>query len=142
MDVSMNREKVDLYFKAWLEYDLTLLREIFTGEAKYIIENKNQVYEGIKEISRYWTRNKKRQKDIKLKWRTNSDNGVFFRARFWDSEECELQVIVGVIYFTFDMSGRICELREYYYKTVQDAYNTVKPCRMKRRRIAQIKGKV
>lgn len=118
MGAFMNRDKIDLYFKAWKEYDVTLLREIFTNEANYIIENKNQTFEGIEEISRYWLRNKARQNNIKLEWKTNTDNDVSFRAQFWDSEECELQEIVGDIHFIFDANGRIDELREYYSKIV------------------------
>lgn len=120
MGASMNREKVNLYFKAWREYDLTLLREVFTNEAKYIIENKNRVFEGIEEISRYWLRNKSRQNNIVLEWKMNTDNDVSFCACFWDSEECEQQEVVGDIHFIFDENGRIVELREYYSKTIRD----------------------
>ena len=118
MGVFTNREKIDLYFEAWQTYDLILLHEVFSKDAKYVIENKNTSYEGIVAISQYWLRNKKRQKGLTLAWYTYLDFSTVFKARFWDCEESENQEIVGVINFSFDTQGKIVELREYYHKSV------------------------
>lgn len=118
MGVFTNQEKIDLYFKAWQEYDLYLLHEVFSEDAKYVIENKNTSYEGIEAICQYWVRNKKRQKGLTLAWHTDLDFSTVFKARFWDCEESEDQEIIGKINFSFDAQGKIVELREKYYKNV------------------------
>ena len=115
----MNRSNIDLYFKAWQEYDCVLLGEIFSVDAKYVIENKNRCFQGIEEIRKYWHRNKNRQANLTLEWKAESDLRIWFRACFYDREEHEFQEISGIMSFGFNKQGKICELREYYNKVAQ-----------------------
>ena len=53
MVVSINhKQRVENYFIAWKNYDIDLLKSIFTQSAKYIIRRK-KVYNGIEEIIKY-----------------------------------------------------------------------------------------
>ena len=112
MDAIINQQIIDLYFKAWKTYDISLLHKIFSPNAKYVIENKNKIYVGIGEISQYWLRNKNRQHGLKLCWKNEEDACAIFRAQFWDNEEKEHQEIIGKIYFDICSSKKIVELRE------------------------------
>lgn len=119
VDVTLNRSIIDLYFKAWQDYNTVLLREVFSVDAKYVIENKNRCFKGIEEICKYWHRNKKRQANLALEWKTESVSRIWFRACFYDREEHEFQEISGIMSFCFNKQGKICELREYYNKVAQ-----------------------
>ena len=110
------------YFLAWLSYDLELLRFVFAPDAKYIIENKDRVYEGHAEIEKYWIRNKNRQRDLSLSWtieeRTDEYVSVKFNAQFYDIEEAERNTIDGNGFFCFDKNNRITVFREEYIKII------------------------
>jgi len=56
-----HKQRVNNYFVAWKNYDIEMLKYIFSHSAKYIIRGR-RVYKGIDEIVKYWERNKKRQK--------------------------------------------------------------------------------
>ena len=90
MVVSINhKQRVENYFIAWKNYDIDLLKSIFTQSAKYIIRRK-KVYNGIEEIIKYWERNKERQKNIELHWRKLYSSlqceVMELGAYFWDKE--------------------------------------------------------
>lgn len=38
---TVTKELITKYFKAWINYDIDLLNEVFDSSAKYIIINKN-----------------------------------------------------------------------------------------------------
>lgn len=109
----------DNYFIAWKYYDFELLNNIFTRDAKYIISNKKRVITGIEDISKYWKRNKDRQKNIKLTYRIKGIKRdlikVIFQAKFYDIEENQNQTISGYIMFK-TKCGKISKLEERYVK--------------------------
>lgn len=110
--------RVKKYFIAWQTYDLKLLCSIFSPTAKYIIRNKNRSLNGIEEIEQYWQRNKRRQKDIQLRWkiirsRPHTDE-VEFYAYFGDIEEQKIVRVFGRIIFTYNATEQIIKLSEAY----------------------------
>ncbi len=115
-------EIVNLYFKAWLEYDLHLIDKIFTMSASYIILSRKKILRGKKQIETYWIRNSKRQKNLNLSWEVNGefDDCAFttFSAEFYDIELESVVSINGIISFLFE-GNRISSLSEYYKKTTR-----------------------
>lgn len=122
MVVSINhKQRVENYFIAWKNYDIDLLKSIFTQSAKYIIRRK-KVYNGIEEIIKYWKRNKERQKNIELHWRILNSSFqcevVEFGAYFWDMESKMYTKINGQIIFKYDSNNQITSLTESYKKRI------------------------
>lgn len=122
MVVSINhKQRVENYFIAWKNYDIDLLKSIFTQSAKYIIRRK-KVYNGIEEIIKYWERNKERQKNIELHWRILNSSFqcevVEFGAYFWDMESKMYTKINGQIIFKYDSNNQITSLTESYKKRI------------------------
>lgn len=120
MDVSIDREqRVEKYFIAWKNYDIDLLRNIFSSSAKYIIRGKRTYY-GIDEIIKYWERNEKRQKKIQLYWKILKSSSrceiVEFGAYFWDLEDKVYTKINGQIIFKYNSKNQIISLTEAYKK--------------------------
>ena len=114
-----HEQRVNKYFIAWKNYDIGLLKTIFSPTAKYIIRRKC-IYNGIDEIIKYWERNKKRQKSIQLHWKILSSSFqcdvVAFGAYFWDSE-CKMYTKVnGQIIFKYNCDNQIIKLTEAYKK--------------------------
>lgn len=118
----MNREVIENYFISWKNYDLKLLSNIFEVESTYSIINKSFCYKGINEITNYWIRNSKRQKDLDLKWEITKENKkvttVTFNANFYDIEEKEYNNINGCINFYINKNKKIYKLSETYNKKV------------------------
>ena len=115
-----NYIRVKRYFIAWRTYDFKLLRNIFVPTAQYVIRNKRRTLTGIDEIEKYWMRNKRRQKDIVLRWKmidsqTNRDE-VEFYACFEDTEmQQDFKIkVCGRIVFKYNDKGRIVKLSESY----------------------------
>ena len=122
MVVSINhKQRVENYFIAWKNYDIDLLKSIFTQSAKYIIRRK-KVYNGIEEIIKYGKRNKERQKNIELHWRILNSSFqcevVEFGAYFWDMESKMYTKINGQIIFKYDSNNQITSLTESYKKRI------------------------
>lgn len=122
MVVSINhKQRVENYFIAWKNYDIDLLKSIFTQSPKYIIRRK-KVYNGIEEIIKYWERNKERQKNIELHWRILNSSFqcevVEFGAYFWDMESKMYTKINGQIIFKYDSNNQITSLTESYKKRI------------------------
>jgi len=120
MDVIINHsQRIEKYFVAWKEYDIYLLKEIFSQSAKYVIRGK-KVYNGIDEIIGYWEKNKRRQKNIQLHWKiVNSSSRcevVEFGAYFWDMDSRVSTKINGQIIFKYDCNNQIICLTEAYKK--------------------------
>ena len=119
-DRDYNRDyiRVKKYFIAWRTYDVSLLRSIFIPSAKYIIRNKERILNGIDEIEQYWQRNKKRQKNIKLRWNIikaqRYTDEVEFCASFWDEEKCQNIKVNGRIIFKYNAIDQIVRLSEAY----------------------------
>lgn len=125
MAVTINhRKRVENYFIAWKKYDINLLKSIFSPIAKYIIRGKC-IYNGIDDIIRYWTRNQKRQKNIRLYWKiinSNSRNEIVeFRAYFFDLEENVYNKINGRIIFEYNNKNEIVRLSEAYRKSINQS---------------------
>ena len=123
MDATIvTKELINKYFKAWINYDIVLLNEIFESSAKYIIINKKRVYEGIEEITSYWNRNKNRQRDLSLRWEVlecqASYGCVSFHATFFDVEEKTTNIIDGILRIHKSENNRIDVFSEEYRKTV------------------------
>ena len=112
---------VSEYFDSWERHDICLLERIFDPCAKYIIRNKQYIYSGIKEITNYWIRNMRRQRNVKTKWNVlnHGDNNcsVSIQASFYDIEEQSMNFIDGVIDFHLTKEYRIDVLSEEYSKT-------------------------
>ena len=120
MDAFISRKKrVRNYFIAWKNYDIEMLKAIFSQSAKYIIRGK-RVYDGIDEIIKYWERNKERQKNIQLHWKIVESSFrceiVEFGAYFWDLESKMHTKINGQIIFKYDRNNKIICLTEAYKK--------------------------
>lgn len=128
MDATMktSNDPVEKYFLAWITHDSDLLRTTFEPFAKYIIINKNKVYNGIEEIDKYWIRNRKRQTDLKVKWKVIDSKPfcvlVDFMAVFVDTEDMEQNTICGRITFKISTNNRVAELSEEYTKKTDDIF--------------------
>ena len=111
-----------MYFTAWQNYDMKLLKFIFSPDAKYIIRNKKRIYTGIIDIAEYWTRNKKRQRDLTIHWRVLKSGIRFeivdFTAFFKDIEKWETVKVNGQIIFKYSAMNKISVLTEAYRKSV------------------------
>lgn len=126
MDASIQRKNKRYrsvrYFAAWRNYDMELLKLIFAPDAKYIIRNKKRVYNGIKDITEYWSRNKTRQRDLKVHWHIVKSGMRFeiveFTAFFRDIEKWEMVKINGQIIFEYNAKNKIAVLTEAYRKSV------------------------
>ena len=109
------------YFVAWQEHDLRLIGKIFCPDATYVIGPRKKVLNGVGEIIQYWSRNRKRQQNVKISWSTvkmlQQTAQVLFLAIFFDSEERENQVVEGTIRFDLTKTGMIRNLSESYIKT-------------------------
>lgn len=114
-----HKQRVENYFVAWKNYDVELLKSIFSQSAKYIIRRK-RVYNGIDEIVMYWEKNKKRQKDIHLHWKILNSSFqcevVEFGAYFFDLESEMYTKVNGQIIFKYDCDNQITSLTEAYKK--------------------------
>lgn len=124
MAVSIDhKQRVENYFIAWKNYDIGLLKSIFSQSAKYIIRRK-KVYDGIDEIVKYWERNKKRQKNIQLHWKILHSSFqcevVEFGAYFWDIESKMYTKVNGQIIFKYNCDNQITSLTEAYKKRQQN----------------------
>lgn len=127
-----HKQRVENYFVAWKNYDIELLRTIFSQSAKYIIRGK-RVYTGIDEIVKYWEKNKNRQKGIQLHWKIIRSSFqcevVQFGAYFWDLESGMYTKVNGQIIFKYDQNNQIITLTEAYKKRTtkssksQDLFN-------------------
>lgn len=110
------------YFTAWRNYDVELLKLIFASNAKYIIRHKKRVYSGIDDITEYWLRNKRRQRDLNVHWRIVKSGTRFeiveFVALFQDVEQWEMVKVIGQIIFEYNAKGKIAVLTEAYRKNV------------------------
>lgn len=120
MDVIIKEsQRVNSYFKAWKEYNIDLLRHIFTPNAKYVIRGKRTYY-GIDQIVEYWKKNQKRQKELQLYWKIKKSTPrceiVKFGAYFFDITTGLYNKINGEIIFKFDEKNRILVLTEAYTK--------------------------
>ena len=129
MDVFIDHnQRVENYFIAWKNYDVGLLKAIFSPSAKYIIRRKI-IYNGIDEIIQYWEKNKKRQKGIQLHWKilnsSHSCEVVEFGAYFWDLENKIYTKVNGQIIFTFDSNNQIINLTEAYKKRTRDNFKRI-----------------
>ena len=127
MDVS-NPKKVRQYrsaryFTAWQNYDIELLRYIFTPDAKYVIRNRKRVYYGIEDIIEYWLRNKNRQRDLRVHWHIVKSSArtevTEFVAFFQDIEKWEVAKVHGQIIFEYNAQNKIALLTEAYRKSVR-----------------------
>lgn len=116
-----HKQRVENYFIAWKNYDIELLKSIFSQSAKYIIRRKT-VYNGIEEIVKYWKKNKERQKNIQLHWRILNSSFqcevVEFGAYFWDIESKMYTKVNGQIIFKYDCNNQITSLTESYKKRI------------------------
>lgn len=114
-----HNQRVGKYFTAWKNYDVEMLKSIFSPVAKYVIRRKI-IYNGIDEIVQYWERNKKRQKSIQLHWKVLNSSYryevVEFGAYFWDSESRLYTKVNGQIIFKYDCNNQIANLTEAYKK--------------------------
>ena len=114
-----HKQRVENYFIAWKNYDIELLKSIFSESAKYIIRRK-KVYNGIEEIVKYWKKNKERQKNIQLHWKILNSSFrcevVEFGAYFWDIESKMYTKVNGQIIFKYDCNNHITSLTESYKK--------------------------
>ncbi|WP_251500129.1 hypothetical protein [Otoolea muris] len=114
-----HKQRVENYFIAWKNYDIELLKSIFSQSAKYIIRRK-KVYNGIEEIVKYWKKNKERQKNIQLHWKILNSSFrcevVEFGAYFWDIESKMYTKVNGQIIFKYDCNNQITSLTESYKK--------------------------
>ena len=114
-----HKQRVENYFIAWKNYDIELLKSIFSESAKYIIRRK-KVYNGIEEIVKYWKKNKERQKNIQLHWKILNSSFrcevVEFGAYFWDIESKMYTKVNGQIIFKYDCNNQITSLTESYKK--------------------------
>lgn len=108
------------YFESWKHYDNALLERIFHKNATYKIKPKNRSLKGHDQLLKYWTRNKNRQRNIRLKWDILNRNiytyKVSFEAKFYDFEERENQKVEGVINFSF-YKKKVIRLTEQYKKS-------------------------
>lgn len=126
MDVSTQRKikhyRSARYFTAWRNYDMELLKFIFTPDAKYIIRNKKRVYNGIQDITAYWSRNKRRQQALNVHWHIVKSGMHFeiveFTAFFQDVEKWEMVKVNGQIIFEYNAKNKITVLTEAYRKSV------------------------
>lgn len=118
-----HKQRVENYFIAWKHYDTILLKTIFSKTAKYIIRGK-KTYLGIEEIIKYWERNRKRQKNIRLHWKIVKSSFkcevVEFGAYFWDAESELFTKINGQIIFKYDNNNQITKLTEAYKKRTEN----------------------
>jgi hypothetical protein len=116
---SLGNDIVNKYFLSWQKHDIGLLNTIFHKGATYEIICLKRKYIGLKEITNYWNRNARRQKDITIDYkiyiRTKNKIYLKFNSIFFDVEECERQRIDGkmIIYIK---RNRICYLKENYTK--------------------------
>lgn len=114
-----HNQRVEKYFIAWKNYDVDMLKSIFSPSAKYIIRRK-RIYNGIDEIIQYWMRNKKRQKDIQLHWKMLNSSYrcevVEFGAYFWDLESKLYTKVNGQIILKYNCNNQITNLTEAYKK--------------------------
>lgn len=117
--ITEQKNRPEAYFLAWKNFDTILLGNIFSTSAKYIIRGK-RVYIGIEEIKKYWERNKKRQRNLKLHWHIVKTSFrcdvVNFGAYFYDIEENVYNKINGQIIFVYDTNNKIIKLTEAYKK--------------------------
>lgn len=112
-----HEQRIKNYFTAWMNHDIDLLRTIFSPSAKYIIRRKT-TYSGIEEITKYWKRNKNRQKNLQLHWKSLVSSYycevVEFGAYFWDLENNQYTKVNGQIIFKYDTNNQIICLTESY----------------------------
>ena len=122
MGVLSPEEIVGLYFRCSEKYDLGLLRKIFDDNLKYII-NDNLAYKNIGELTNYWIRNQKRQRNIVLEYKLIKRVGtltfVDFLATFDDCLELAHNIIDGIILFEIN-EGKILRLSEWYNKGISE----------------------
>jgi len=121
MHVIINHYRiVNDYFRAWIKFDKQLVRKLFDENAKYVIKPSNKVLHGHPEIISYWERNKKRQRNLKIRWGIISYNNrkiiIRFKAIFFDLEDNESQLIKGIINLYIKGNGKIFMLSESYRK--------------------------
>ena len=117
-----NRKIVNNYFRAWQNYDITLIKRIFDYNATYrIIKHIPKTYLGIDSVIDYWERNKNRQAAIRINYRIKSISGsivyVVFKAYFFDVEERQDQLVSGFIEFKI-RKNQIVSLKENYKKQI------------------------
>lgn len=114
-----HEKKVEKYFEAWKNYDILLIKAIFSESAKYIIRGK-RTYKGINAIIAYWKRNERRQKNIQLHWKIVKESAhceiVEFGAYFFDKETKKHTKVNGQIIFKFNNENKIITLSEAYKK--------------------------
>ena len=119
-----HKQRVENYFIAWKNYDIQMLRAIFSQSAKYIIRRK-KTYNGIEEIVEYWKKNAKRQKSIQLHWKIITSSYrcevVQFGAYFWDLETNLYTKVNGQIIFKYDCNNQIIRLTETYKKRTKES---------------------
>ena len=110
------------YFRIWRDYDLSAISRIFAPDGTYVIHSIHRTIRGHREISDYFLRNKRRQKDLSLDWAilhcAAGYSQASFRAKFFDREEGQRQTIKGIISFSIDSNGQIRSLSEAYEKVL------------------------
>lgn len=113
---------VERYFDSWRRHDVTVLRNIFSADATYAIQGKNDIV-GIAAIENYWKRNALRQNRLQVKYQDLSEQNesyqMLFLAAFYDSEERQSQSVGGIIEFKFTNDRtRISAISERYVKEI------------------------
>lgn len=111
---------IEAYFRAWQNHNVADIQRIFADQAIYKIGPRNRDLVGKEEISAYWRRNKKRQKELSVEWELigvlHNSVKASFHATFYDTEENNKQSITGIITFFVNDSNKISLLSEHYSK--------------------------
>ena len=110
-------ERIRAWFRAWLDKDVSALRDLFAAEVVYV-ESYGPVYRGIGQILR-WFEDWNRRGTV-LQWDIRSFAAVEWTAvvewYFCCEYDGEVGGFDGVTIARFDDQLKICELREFQSK--------------------------
>ncbi|MBL4931170.1 GNAT family N-acetyltransferase [Clostridium paridis] len=102
------------YFKSWIDRDECVLREVFAEEAIYI-ESYGPVYNGLKEIQKWFRDWNKRGKVIAwdIKNIVVTENTVICEWYFKNEFDGKVDDFNGVSWINFDKFNKIIQLKEF-----------------------------
>nr|WP_275297892.1 nuclear transport factor 2 family protein [Clostridium sp. YIM B02551] len=102
------------YFKSWIDRDECVLREVFAEEVIYI-ESYGPVYNGLKEIQKWFRDWNKRGKVIAwdIKNIVVTENTVICEWYFKNEFDGKVDDFNGVSWINFDKFNKIIQLKEF-----------------------------
>ena len=109
---------LDLYGRAWMSLDPSLIDDLFTKEATYQEKPFEEPMKGIDEIRKYWNVVSETQKDVKFEYEILESNHNFgvahWKSSFVRPNQNILVMLDGVLVAHLDSENKCTQFQEWW----------------------------